>query len=253
MTAAICAPERATNPAATPSPASPPAAAPRHDMYVGIHKALRSFMMDTLLRVGRLDVTDEEEAARVLGQVDDLLGFCLGHIEHENDFVHRAIDARLPHGAARTAGDHVEHVQTLEALRAENAALRRAAPDERATLALRLYRHLALFVAENFQHMHIEETANNAALWAHYDDAELDAIHQHLLASITPQEQLVVLRWMVPAFNPTERAMLLGGVKRQAPPEAFLGVLQSVRPHLDDVAWGKLARAVGVPAQLIPG
>ena len=32
---------------------------------------------------------------------------------------------------------------------------------------------LALFIADNFQHMHVEETAHNAVLWARYTDAEL--------------------------------------------------------------------------------
>src|SRR3954468_17164654 len=45
------------------APATPPAAekapaAPRFDMYGPIHKALRSFMCDTLVRVGRMDPTD---------------------------------------------------------------------------------------------------------------------------------------------------------------------------------------------------
>ena len=82
--------------------------------------------------------------------------------------------------------------------------------------ALRLYRHLALFVAENFQHMHIEETVNNAALWACYSDAELLEIHGRLLASMPPQEHLLVARWMVPALSPVERAGMLNGGRPDA-------------------------------------
>ena len=61
----------------------------------------------------------------------------------------------------------------------------------------------------------------------------------------------VVLRWMVPAMTPAERAAMLGAMQQQVPPEAMRGVLEIVRPHLDDTAWGKLARALGVPA--VPG
>ena len=35
--------------------------APRLDLYAPIHKALRSFMSDTLVRVGRIDVADAED------------------------------------------------------------------------------------------------------------------------------------------------------------------------------------------------
>lgn len=230
-----------------PAPHSQSATAPRFDMYVAIHKALRSFMTDTLFRVGRIDVQDADDTGRTLAQLDELLTFCTGHIEHENDHVHAAIDARSPAGAARTSGDHVEHLETIAALRCDAVAMQTARPEERAMLALRLYRHLSLFVADNFQHMHYEETANNAALWALYTDAELMQIHGCILASITPQEHLLVARWMVPALSPFERAMVVGGMKQQTPPEALLGVLAHVRPHLDDSAWGKLARAIGVP------
>jgi hypothetical protein len=58
-------------------------------------------------------------------------------------------------------------------LRDEASALQAAGDGERMPLALRLYHHLALFVADNFQHMHIEETVHNPTLWAHYSDAEL--------------------------------------------------------------------------------
>ena len=222
---------------------------PRLDLYAPIHKALRAAMTDTLGRVGRLDVFDTEEMDETLDAFDALLDLCASHVAHENAFVHPAIEARQPAGASRTAEDHVEHLASIEALRAEGRRLRSAAEGERTALALRLYRHLALFVAENFQHMHIEETVNNATLWAHYSDAELAELHERILGAISPQEHLVVARWMVPAMNPVERAGMLGGAKAGMPPEAFLGVVEHVRPHLDARAWKKLAPAIGVAVQ----
>lgn len=221
----------------------------RLDMYVGIHKALRHFMTDTLHRVGRMDTRDSADLARTLGQFEDLMALCEQHIHHENDFVHAAIEARQPRGAARTAGDHVEHFAHIEALRAEARGVAQADDTTRPVLALRLYRHLALFVADNFQHMNIEETQNNAALWAHYTDAELMDLHHRILASLPPSETMEVMRWMIPASSPAERAQILGGMQAAAPAPAFRAVLDIVRPHLDDSAWDKLARALGVPQQ----
>ena len=238
----------AKTPGTAPTHAAP--AAPRFDMYASIHKALRSLMCDTLLQVGRMDVSDLVDLDSTLNRVEMLLGFCLDHIEHENGWVHTAIEARQPAGAARTAHDHEEHVESIAALRAETAALRAAKPQAQAMLAHRLYHHLALFVAENFQHMHIEETANNAALWALYTDAELHEIHGRLLAAIPPAKELQVVRWMIPACSPLERAAIVGHAKSQMPPEAFLGVLAHVRPHLDASGWLKLAAAVGVAPSL---
>ena len=180
---------------------------PRVDLYAPIHKALRSFMSDTLDRVGRMDLDDGVDTQRTLAQLEALLTLCHSHVQTENRFVHPAIEARQPKGARRIAEEHVEHLESIDALRAEvQVAARVRRPRAKPGLALRLYRHLALFVAENFQHMHIEETAHNAALWAHYSDAELLQLHDRLLASIDPREMLEVARWMVPALNPAERA-----------------------------------------------
>jgi hypothetical protein len=221
-------------------------AAPRVDLYVPIHKALRSMMAETLVLVGRLDVSDADEMNTTLAQFDSLLDLCTSHIAHENAFVHTAIEARQPAGAQRTADDHLEHLQSIDALRSEGRSLRAAPDHERMGLALRLYRHLALFVAENIQHMHIEETANNAALWSNYSDAELIELHGRLLASIPPHENLEVARWMVPALSPIERAVVVNGARAAMPPAAFLGVVDRVRPHIDARGWPKLARAIGV-------
>ncbi|MES1162930.1 MAG: hypothetical protein ABUL50_07690 [Rhizobacter sp.] len=226
------------------------AAPERYNIYVGVHRALRSLMSDTLARVGRLDVTDADEMEGTLSQLEQLLRFCTSHIEHENDFLHTAIEARLPAGAARTAADHLEHCASISALGDEAAALAQAHATERPIRALRLYRHLALFVAENFQHMHVEETANAATLWANYTDAELHEIHDRLLATLSPEEHLLVARWLVPASSPSERAGMLKAMQMRTPPEAFLGVLIHVRPHLAASGWAKLARAVGVPESL---
>ena len=201
-----------------------------------------------LLRVGRLDTGDAEELATTLAQLRSLLELCRSHVAHENEFVHAAIEARRPGASQRIAAEHVEHLDAIAALEAEVAALA-ALPREPA--AQRLYRDLARFVGENFEHMHVEETAHNAALWSLYSDAELNEIHQRIVAAVDPAEMGLVLRWMVPAMTPAERAAMLGEMQSQMPPEAMRGVLDTVRPHLDDRAWGKLARALNVP--IAPG
>lgn len=224
------------------------ATAPRLDLYASIHKALRHFMGDTLNRVGRLDVTDTAEMDPTLGQLDDLLEFCRSHLERENRFVHTAIEARQPGGSAAIAAEHEAHVDAIAALAADAATLR-AQPD--AAAAHRLYRHLARFVGENLLHMEVEESAHNRALWAAYDDRELQILHQRVLASVDAAEMKHVLRWMVPAISPAERAELFVPMQQQMPPESIRPVIESVHPHLDDLAWAKLTRALGLPP--VPG
>lgn len=218
--------------------------APRVDLYAPIHKALRLFMGDTLARVGRVDVSDAADLAAALHQVEALLEACRSHLSHENQQVHAAIEARRPGVTQRVAAEHEEHLEAIAALGADAAALW-ALPT--AAAAHRLYRHLAVFVGENLVHMNVEETAHNAALWDSCNDAELMDVHQRIMASIEPAEMALVLRWMAPALTPAERAEMLGAMQQQLPPEAMRQVLDIVRANVDDTAWAKLARALGLP------
>lgn len=224
----------------------------RVDLYVGIHKGLRAFMSDVLTTVGRMDVHDDPtEVIVVVERVRVLLEACRRHLHHENQFLHPAMEARRPGSACRTADDHVHHEEAIERLEADLLAVERSgAGDARAAAALRLYRRLARFVAENLEHMHVEETENNAVLWAEYTDEELLEIEQALVAAVPPEWLTIYLRWMVPAMTPAERAAFLTGIQLGAPAEVFERVLATVKPHLDDREWAKLMAALG-PALVV--
>jgi len=222
-------------------------AAPRLDLYAGIHKAMRALMADTLLAVGRLDPDDEAELKAASARVEALLDFCADHLQHENAFVHAAMEARAPGASEAVAHEHEEHRQAITSLREVVAALGTPPAAARAALAQHLYRQLALFVAHNLTHMHVEETAHNAVLWSRYTDAELGELHDRLLATIPPHAMMEQLRWMLPAMRPAERAALLSELRAKAPAPVFDAVLALAQPHLTPAEWGKLMRSLGLP------
>jgi len=235
-----------STPAAQAFSASLPTA--RLDIYAPIHRALRLFMTDTLARVGALDADDASDVAATLDQLDALLALCRQHLLLENQLVHPAIEALQPGVTREVHADHEHHLESIGALHDE-AAVVRSAPD--AAAALRLYRHLALFVAENFEHMHLEETAHNQALWAGYDDAAIAELERRIIAKSTPQQSALVLRWMTPALPPHERASRFRALQSVVPPEAFVNLLDVARRALDERGWAKLSaslRGVALPA-----
>jgi iron-sulfur cluster repair protein YtfE (RIC family) len=216
----------------------------RHDMYKLVHKGLRAFMGQVLTAAGCMDSDDADEVARVLAQVRGLLDVCRSHLIKENTFVHAAMEARRPGSANRTAEDHVGHEQAFAQLESYACAVELSSGAVRAAAAMRLYRQLALFVAENFEHMHVEETENNAVLWATHTDEELVAIEQAVVASIPPELSAVFLRWMLPYMTPAERAAMLIGMRRAAPAAVFETALATVKPFLSDRDWNKLTAAL---------
>ena len=216
----------------------------RYNIYRAIHKGLRGFMSDTLLRVGRMDVNDDGERSQAIEQLRGLLTMCAAHLVHENEFVHPAIEAAQEGGAEQTAMDHVGHVVAIRTLEQQASQFESAPPAQRAVLAAELYIDLSNFVAENLEHMAVEETHNHALLTRRFSDEELLEIEHRIVASMTPEETMAGLRWMLPHINAEGRAAMLGGMKRGAPPEVFGGVLALAREVLTQRDFYKLERSL---------
>jgi hypothetical protein len=223
----------------------------RRDFYAPIHKALRLFMTRTLCTVGSTDPSARHEVRATLDLLERLLALCESHLQHENEFVHPALERARAGSAARIAGEHGHHQEAIADLR-DLASLVADSPEATRAAALgRLYRTLALFVADNFQHMHVEETEHNVVLWAAYTDEELDAIERALVASIPPATMFEALQWFLPALSAPERAGMLGGMKQGMPPEAFRAVLELAERTLSPRDHARLLRDLGLPAQAV--
>lgn len=222
---------------------------PRFDIYAVIHKALRHFMADTLVAVGNMDCNDTAQTAKVLSQVRELAGACRGHFLHENEFIHTAMEAHRPGSTTQVAMDHLHHASAIGRLEELTDAVETGTGNGRQAAANALYRYMALFVAENFAHMNVEETANNELLWATHSDAELIGIEQEIVASLTPEESMLTMRWMMPAMNASERAEMLYGIRQNAPAPVFDMVLGIAKAHLPVSEWGKLLQSLTVPEQ----
>lgn len=228
--------------------AQPAAPKARYELYRPIHKALRAFMSDTLSVVGRMDTNDDHDVAAALEQIRSLLAVLTVHLEDENRFVHAAMEARRPGSAAHTSHDHVEHECALAELESLADGIERAAGAERETLAFSLYARLALFVAENLEHMQVEERDNMAVLWAAYSDEELARIERAIVASVPPALMGTAARWFMAGLNHTERVGWLQGVRHGAPPAVFEGTLAIARGNLSARDWAKLVSALALPA-----
>jgi hypothetical protein len=201
----------------------------RHNIYAMIHKALRLAMTETLPAVGRLDASDPQEVSEAIVRVRDLLRFCKAHVANEETFIHPAIEARRSGTSARVASEHIEHLASIASLDRAVESLARAPSASRDAAAFALYAELGRFVGENFVHMYEEETVRNRALWDAYTDEELLALERAIKAHHTPEEMTFVLRWMLPAMTPAERAGLVADCARWRRRRSWRAWLRSPR------------------------
>ena len=218
----------------------------RLDLYTPIHKALRAWMFDTVTALGRVDGLDDDVTEQALARVSALLDVCRGHILHEQTHMHPPVREAVRLDALEADTDHEHHAHVMGTLVSMVQAVRTSQGDDRFRTLTRLYRQLALFVAENLTHMHLEETEHNGWLWSRFSDAELGAIHDTLVGSIPPREMADILRWMLPSLSPRERLEMLCDMRGKMPPGAFEGVLQLAQQVLPVHDWAALCRQLDI-------
>lgn len=228
---------------------------PRYDMYAFIHKALRKAMGECLVALGNVDTLDNDEFDRVVDQAQMLLQICLGHVEHENDFIHTAMEARRPGSSHNIANQHDDHEQHIAHLSAELQRIRQMPALRRAEPLHACYREFALWVADNFVHMEQEERDHNAVLWACYSDDEIRAIEQALVAhhnaSGSPSIAVIQTQLMA-ALSPTQRADLLCAARTQMPATLFDALVTNLATVLSTDHHAKLLKSLAQQdAQLI--
>lgn len=217
----------------------------RYDIYAFIHKGLRAYLSHVLLEVGRTDWRDQANRAASVQTVRELLGVFRSHLEQENAVIHPAMEARQPGSTKQVGTDHHAHMHSINQLFDVAQTVESANNYNLESAGEWLYRELAMFVADNLEHMAIEESVNNRVLWETHSDAEIIAMERAIAAATPAEHRLPMLRWTMPNLAPDERAIMLSDMLRNgAPAEVFDGVLAMMRALLPPKDWGKLTVAL---------
>jgi hypothetical protein len=217
---------------------------PRHDIYTGIHKALRARLFETAHELSGCNFADPTDRAETLQHLRATLAFLDEHLEHEDTHVQPRLADANPQLAARIADGH----QHLEQTSATVTRLLAAITDANADLAVErgpeLYRAYNQLVGEHLVHMNEEETVVNAALWSAYTDEQLLELHGAIQGSIPPARFAEWLTIMLPALNLQEQVGMMTGMRAAAPPEVFANVMAAGRAAVGP-RWGAVESALG--------
>ncbi|PKR87329.1 hypothetical protein CXZ10_19970 [Pleomorphomonas diazotrophica] len=225
-----------------------PALDGRYDLYGNIHKGLRRTQCLLLSRLGANDFGDAATTEKLIGDLRRLLAMAAAHVRHEDTEIHAALNRR---GIATDLLDeqHEDHHAAFRILESRIDAVETAAASDRAEAGRALYLAFAAYVADDFAHMHEEETVTAPLLWQHFSDEELLAIEMRIVSALPPEENMAFTRMMLPAMNPAQRAMMVGGMREGLPPEVFAAVVEfAVRPSLTEADFQALSSSVGLAA-----
>lgn len=202
----------------------PPFAMVPFDLYRDIHKGIRTELFDVTAAAGRLDPSDRVERVAHATRVREVVQFLVSHAEHEDRHIEPALRAVAPELAEEIHVDHVALDATMgDLIDVADLAFADGRHDARAAVH-ELYLALGDFTARYLRHQSTEERTVMPRLFEALGFDAVLMVHRAILADIAPDEMGASLAVMLPAMNADDRTELLGGMKAEAPAEAFAGV-----------------------------
>src|SRR5687768_4428882 len=170
----------------------------RFNIFNQIHKALRAMLYDTSLALQQTYFADAEEAETALEKVRIVVDVFDNHAAHEDHFVLPAIQQYEPSLVDVFEVEHKKDYALSERLRGLLTVYDHAIKTEvKIETGQAINKAFIEFMIFNLEHMAKEETVLNKILWRYYSDAEIMAINQRIIASISPEEIAVISAWMM--------------------------------------------------------
>jgi hypothetical protein len=223
----------------------------RFNIYTCIHKGLRAQMTQLLAQLGQIDESDSDEVMELMNCLTRSLNFFKAHLKHENQFIHPVLTRLNGGNPPGTEQEHVHHELVIADLLKDVEVIKLLPMQLRLVPLQNLYRNYAIFVAENLEHMHIEETENSALLWQHLSDDEIIAIEQAIVGSLSPEVGMESLIIMLPNLSVGERHAMLKQFRQDAGEEAYAYLLAQIIPLLSEKALNKLGQLNSADQQKI--
>lgn len=226
---------------------------PRLDLYTPIHKAIRSVLFDTAAALGRTSFADADEAAAAVAALRQLFACLDEHAEHEDAVVLPELLRSAPELHAVLEAEHARLVEMQREVEQFLPRLAEASAGARPGIGQRLQHALHRLIGAHLVHLEREEVEANRALWAHFDDQGLQALHGRIMARIAPPQLTRWLRLMLPALSRVERQQVLAGLQQKPPVEVFAAVTAPARAALGEAEWLVALSVAAVPAAAVLG
>lgn len=218
----------------------------RVDLYTEVHKGIRRELCDWVGRIGRLDAENAAEVAQARLDFSKLSSMLSTHAQHEELWVHPLLSACAPDLESELEREHSEHDVRFDAVVDAFDRLNGGGSDAPWALQQTLYRKFAEFCGHYLVHLGREEDEAMPALQERHSDDELLGVSAEIRDSTPPKEMAGFLAVMIPAMNVEERVSMLGGMKANAPKEAFDGVCALASNVLNSDEWTVVRRRVGI-------
>lgn len=118
--------------------------------------------------------------------------------------------------------------------------------EERIGLGLALTRATNDFFAVYLAHMNREEAVLVPFMREHFTDEQMQAMRRAIMGGMPRDRSGSIFRWMLPSLNVNELTVVLGGMKRAAPPEMLRFASGIAAERIDPERWQMVKQRVGL-------
>ena len=215
----------------------------RVDVFINVHKGLRRVLLGLSLKLGSLDWSDPEEVKTVGSEFANLVHFLREHAQNEDQVQVPFLETRSPGATRKMTEDHRRLEKQVDQLEQDwNKVSSSPDPSER---GYPFYLDFNRFLSAYLAHMELEEREVTEAVYRHFTDEEILQEFRKIIARTSPQDMGMMLGYMIPGMNGTERLVFLSNLRAAAPPDVFGKVKGLAQKVLAPKDWEKLSARLG--------
>ncbi len=215
----------------------------RAEIFINVHKGLRRGLWSLAMRIGELDWDDDEEVQSAGQEFENMLLFLREHSANEDEIQFSFLEQRAPGTTRKEQEEHRELEYRLDLLEKHWYQLLRE--KQREEPGYQFYLEYNKFLSSYLDHMDREERELTEAFYRHCSDSEIDDTFKQIVARTSPQDMSVMLTYMIPAMNPSDRLLFMSKAKATAAPEVFDKVKRLAEKVLKPGGWRKLSTRLG--------
>ncbi|WP_066017670.1 hemerythrin domain-containing protein [Endozoicomonas atrinae] len=204
----------------------------RHNLYAFPHKGLRQGLTSLLSSLDTTDAEDQCAVHMLKEQASELAFMVKNHSHSENEVLMVSLAEKMGKSleTERDVEEHEKLDKQITALSEQLSELSVAPSEEN----LQYIRQQAnLLIPDLLKHMQLEETRFLPLFWQYFSDTELNQLHDQVMASMTPEQIVLWLKYIVPALTPSERTGLVTLLKKNVPSDIFNQLMDVAEQTLD--------------------
>lgn len=212
----------------------------RPDIYSKVHKGLRKALFDLSYTTGNTDFRNDASLVALAKFYHDVVKFLREHEKNEELYQLPLLERKIPGSVNQ---DNLEHEIIEKKINLLNRSFNNLISSSNGDRKLKgevFYHLLNEFISDYLNLMRDEELETVRLFYEHCTDEEINSAFKNIVANTTPQDLMIMLKYIIPAINDNERIELLTGIKENALQPAFNAILVLTQSLLSPDDWEHL-------------